>query len=79
VAFHKFEHPVHGKKTSFHFSETDRDDHFKFVMKHDMGKKWLIYFLTYHTSSFKVLNCNIDCEIISNTISYKVKRKDYDS
>lgn len=66
------------KAAGFHFSEIEEDDHFKFVMKHDMGKKWSIYFLTYYISSFKVLNCDIDCEITNNTVSYKVRRKDYD-
>jgi len=66
------------KASGFHFSEMEEDDHFKFVMKHDMGRKWSIYFLTYYNSSFKVLNCDIDCEITNNTISYKISKKDYD-
>lgn len=65
------------KAAGFHFNEIEEDEHFKFVMKHDMGRKWSIYFLTYYTSSFKVLNCDIDCEITNNTISYKISRKYY--
>jgi len=66
------------KASGFHFSEMEEDDHFKFVMKHDMGRKWSIYFLTYYNSSFKVLNCDIDYEITNHTISYKISKKDYD-
>jgi hypothetical protein len=66
------------KAAGFHFSEIEEDDHIKFVMKHDMGMKWSIYFLTYYKSSFKVLGCTVDCRVTNNTISYKINRKDYD-
>ena len=66
------------KASGFHFSEIEEDDHVQFVMKHDMGIKWSIYFLTYYKSSFKTLGCEVECNITNNTISYNISRKDYD-
>ena len=66
------------KAAGFHFSEIVEDDFVKFVMKHDMGMKWSIYFQTYYDSAFKTLGCTIDCSLTNNTISYKINKKDYD-
>ena len=66
------------KAAGFHFSEILEDDSVKFVMKHDMGMKWSIYFQTYYDSAFKALGCTVDFNITNNTISYKISKKDYD-
>lgn len=66
------------KAAGFHFSEIMENDHVKFVMKHDMGSKWSVYFQTYYDSAFKTLGCNVEFSITNNTISYKLARKDYD-
>lgn len=66
------------KASGFHFSEIVEDDYVKFVMKHDMGMKWSVYFQTYYMSAFEALGCNIDCNLTNNTISYKISKKDYD-
>lgn len=66
------------KAAGFHFSEIVEDDSVKFVMKHDMGMKWSIYFQTYYQSAFKILGCIVECSVTNNTVSYKINRKDYD-
>lgn len=66
------------KAAGFHFSEIIEDDFVKFVMKHDMGIKWSIYFQTYYQSAFKALGCTVECSITNNTVSYKINKKDYD-
>jgi hypothetical protein len=66
------------KAAGFHFSEIIEDDFVKFVMKHDMGMKWSIYFQTYYDSAFKALGCTIDCSLSNNTISYRISKNDYD-
>lgn len=66
------------KASGFHFSEIVEDDFVKFVMKHDMGMKWSIYFQTYYMSAFNALGCDIDCSLTNNTISYRISRKYYD-
>ena len=66
------------KAAGFHFNEIVEDDFVKFVMKHDMGMKWSIYFQTYYDSAFKSLGCNVDCSFTNNTVSYKISRKDYE-
>ncbi len=66
------------KAAGFHFSEILEDDHVKFVMKHDMGAKWSIYFQTYYDSAFKALGCEVEFSMTNNTISYKISRRDYD-
>jgi len=66
------------KAAGFHFNEIEEEDYIKFVMKHDMGMKWSTYFLTYYNESFRVLGCDIDCDITNNTISYKINKKDYE-
>lgn len=65
------------KAAGFHFTEIDEEDHVKFIMKHDMGMKWSIYFSTYYTSSFKTLGRNIECSLTENTISYAINKKSY--
>jgi hypothetical protein len=67
------------KAAGFHFSEIAEDDSVSFVMKHDMGMKWSIYFQTYYDSAFTALGCTADCSVTNNTVSYKLNRKDYDS
>lgn len=66
------------KAAGFHFSEIIEDDHVKFVMKHDMGMKWSIYFQTYYYSAFKTLGASIECSLTNNAISYQISTKDYD-
>lgn len=66
------------KAAGFHFNEISEDDAVKFIMKHDMGMKWSIYFQTYYDSAFKTLGCTADFSITHNTVSYKLNRKDYD-
>ena len=66
------------KAAGFHFHEMPEDDHVMFIMKHDMGAKWSIYFQTYYDAAFKALGCNVDCSMTNNTVSYKIDRKDYD-
>lgn len=66
------------KAAGFHFSEIIEDDSVKFVMKHDMGMKWSIYFQTYYDSAFQALGCNVDFSVTNNTVSYKIDKKDYD-
>ncbi|MEM2159813.1 MAG: hypothetical protein QXN55_02525 [Candidatus Nitrosotenuis sp.] len=66
------------KAAGFHFSEIIEDDFVKFVMKHDMGMKWSIYFQTYYDSAFKALGSPIECSLTNNTVSYKISIKDYD-
>ncbi|HSA98839.1 MAG TPA: hypothetical protein VLF17_07145 [Candidatus Nitrosotenuis sp.] len=66
------------KASGFHYVEIVEDDHVKFVMKHDMGMKWSIYFQTYYNASFKMLGCEVEFNITNNTCSYKISRKDYD-
>lgn len=66
------------KASGFHYAEILEDDYVKFIMKHDMGMKWSIYFQTYYMSSFKTLGCDAEFSITNNTFSYRVSRKDYD-
>jgi len=66
------------KAAGFHFNEIHEEDYIKFVMKHDMGIKWSTYFLSYYNSSFRVLGCDVDCDITNNTISYKINKRDYE-
>lgn len=66
------------KAAGFHFSEIVEDDSVSFVMKHDMGTKWSIYFQTYYDSAFTALGCTAECSVTNNTVSYKLGRKDYD-
>ena len=66
------------KAAGFHFSEIIEDDNVKFVMKHDMGMKWSIYFQTYYYSAFKTLGASIECSLTNNAISYQISTKDYD-
>ncbi len=66
------------KAAGFHFNEIVEDDFVKFVMKHDMGMKWSIYFQTYYDSAFKSFGCNVNCSLTNNTVSYKISKKDYD-
>lgn len=66
------------KAAGFHFSEIVEEDHVKFVMKHDMGTKWSIYFQTYYDSAFKTLGCDVEFSMTNNTISYKIDKKYYD-
>ena len=65
------------KAAGFHYSEIIEDDSVKFVMKHDMGMKWSIYFQTYYDSAFKTFGCSPDFSVTNNTVSYKINRKDY--
>ncbi|WP_100182352.1 hypothetical protein [Candidatus Nitrosotenuis aquarius] len=66
------------KAAGFHFSEIVEDDFVKFVMKHDMGLKWSIYFQTYYDSAFRALGAPVTCSITNNTISYTIDKKYYD-
>ena len=66
------------KAAGFHFTEIVEDDFVKFVIKHDMGMKWSIYFQTYYDSAFSALSCNAECSLTNNTVSFKISRKDYD-
>jgi hypothetical protein len=66
------------KAAGFHFSEIIDEDCVSFVMKHDMGAKWSIYFQTYYDSAFKALDCTADCSVTNNTVSYKISKKYYD-
>jgi len=66
------------KAAGFHFNEIVEDDSVSFVMKHDMGTKWSIYFQTYYDSAFTALGCTAECSVTNNTVSYKLGRKDYD-
>lgn len=65
------------KASGFHYVEIVEDDYVKFIMKHDMGMKWSIYFQTYYISSFKMLGCDAEFSITNNTVSYLISRKDY--
>jgi len=65
------------KAAGFHYNEIIEDDSVKFVMKHDMGMKWSIYFQTYYDSAFKMFGCSPDFSVTNNTVSYKINRKDY--
>lgn len=66
------------KAAGFHFSEIVEDDFVKFVMKHDMGVKWSIYFQSYYDSAFRALGAPVECSLTNNTVSYKISIKDYD-
>ncbi|HET8719685.1 MAG TPA: hypothetical protein VFM64_01675 [Candidatus Nitrosotenuis sp.] len=66
------------KAAGFHFSEIVEDEYVKFVMKHDMGLKWSIYFQTYYDTAFKTLGCSAECSVTNNTVSYNINKKDYD-
>lgn len=65
------------KASGFHYAEIVEDDHVKFIMKHDMGMKWSIYFQTYYVSSFNMLGCEAEFSITNNTVSYMINKKDY--
>jgi hypothetical protein len=66
------------KAAGFHFSEIVEEEHVKFVFKHDMGIKWSIYFQTYYDSAFKMLGCEAEFSMTSNTVSYIINKKYYD-
>lgn len=66
------------KAAGFHYNEIVEDDHIKFVMKHDMGMKWSIYFQSYYDSAFKGLGCDLKFSITHNTISFTMSKKEYE-
>ena len=65
------------RAAGFHFNEFVEGENIRFVMKHDMGLKWSIYFQTYYDSAFKSLGATIDCSVTNNAITYTIDKKYY--
>lgn len=65
------------RAAGFHYDEVDGDDEIHFVMQHNMGQKWSLYFTVFYESALRDLGCATKFTMTDNTITYTVKKSDY--
>ena len=61
----------------FHYNEIEDDDEYHFVMQHNMGKKWSLYFKVFYQSALHDLGCTSKFTMTDNTLTYTIDKKDY--
>jgi hypothetical protein len=65
------------KAAGFHYSEVDEGDNIHFIMQHNMGKKWSLYFKSFYEMALNDLGCKAKFTMTDNTVTYTINKKDY--
>ena len=68
---------LRSRAAGFHYNEIEEEDEIHFVMQHNMGKKWSLYFKVFYESALQDLGCQSVFTMTDNTITYTVNKKDY--
>ena len=64
------------RAAGFHYNEIE-EDNIHFIMQHNMGRKWSLYYKVFYESALNDLGCKAKFTATDNTVTYTVNRKDY--
>ena len=64
------------KAGGFHYNEVEEGNHIHFIMQHNMGRKWSLYFKTFYELALSDLGCKTKFTMTDNTVTYTVNKKD---
>ncbi len=68
---------LRSKAAGFNHQEIEEGEEIHFVMHHDMGIKWSLYFKILYEIVLYDLGCKAKFGLTENTITYTIHKKDY--
>jgi len=68
---------MRSKAAGFNYQEIEEGEEIHFVMHHDMGIKWSLYFKILYEIVLYDLGCKAKFGLTENTVTYTVHKKDY--
>lgn len=68
---------MRSKAAGFDYNEVEEGEETHFVMHHDMGIKWSLYFKIMYETILYDLGCKVKLAMTENTITYTINKRDY--
>ncbi|MFQ5969742.1 MAG: hypothetical protein ACE5J2_04535 [Nitrososphaerales archaeon] len=62
------------KVAGFPYNEVEASDHIKFIMQHEMGRKWSQIFKSFYQSVFEDLKMAVNFDLTENSLIFNLKR-----